>query len=213
MPDRGPNEFVNKALSVSLWGMDASLKPFTATATTQRIAEDAVEVEFSRQLAIGEVIGLGYQGKRSRFRVLQSFLSGLSIYRVTLQDTGTTCMWKSEMTSPDPIVLRRERRREARMAVVGGAILFGPSGVSTSAKLTDISRSGCYVEIHAPAAVGTTLRVLLTLERNQQVAITAIVRTAHPGIGMGIEIVGFAATEDQDRYHGVLQLLEMHQPA
>lgn len=214
MADRGPNEFVKKALSVSLWGMDAALKPFTATATTHRIAEDAVEVEFTRPLAIGEVIGLGYQGKRSRFRVLQSFLAGLSIYRVTLQDTGTTCMWKAEMTSPDPIVLRGERRREARMKVTGGgAVIFTAPDASSSVRLADVSRSGFYVELYAPSAVGTRLRVLLTLERNQQVDLTAIVRTSHPGIGMGMEIVGFAGTEDQDRFHGVLQSLEMHQPA
>ena len=47
MSYRIPHDFVTKALSVSLWGMDASLKPFTASATTHRIAEDAVEVEFA----------------------------------------------------------------------------------------------------------------------------------------------------------------------
>lgn len=213
MAVRAPHEFVNKTLSVSLWGMDASLKPFTATATTQRIAEDAVEVEFTRQLAVGEVVGLGYQGKRSRFRVLQSFLSGLSIYRVTLQDTGSTCMWKAEMASPDPIVRQRERRHEARLPVVGEAVLFGANGGNTSARLADISRTGCYVELHAPWPVGATLRVLLTLEGSQHCDITVIVRTSHPGIGMGMEILGFAATADQDRFRGVMQLLEMKPPA
>ncbi|MEO6119726.1 MAG: PilZ domain-containing protein [Terriglobales bacterium] len=205
------HEFVNKALSISLWGMDSSLKPFTATAMTHRIAEDAVEVDFTRRLEIGELIGLGYQGQRSRFRVLQSFLAGLSLYRVTLQDTGTKCMWKAEMASPDPIVLPNERRRESRYPMAAVAMLFDARGVSTSAKLLDVSRSGCYVELHSPAPVGISMRVLLLLPGNQQADITAIVRTSHPGIGMGMEIVAFGSDDDRVRLHELVEALEARQ--
>ena len=210
MAEPGQHEFVNKTLTVSLWGMDASLKPFTETAKTRQIAERAVEVYFPRQLALGEIIGLAYQGKKSRFRVIQSFISSANTYRITLEDTrtaGADCMWKAEMASPDVVVARGERRREARLTVVGSAQLFNAEGSSSTAKITDISRAGCYIETYAPAPVGTEMRALLALEGVRDLDVTAVVRTCHPSIGMGIEIIGFAIAEDRQRLHTLVEAL------
>lgn len=213
MAEVGQHEFVNKTLKVGLWGMDASLKPFTEMVKTRQIAERAVEVEFNRQLTLGEIVGLSYQGQKSRFKVIQSFISGPNTYRIMLEDTGSICMWKAAMDSPDVVVPRGERRREPRLTVVGTATLFNAEGASSSAKLTDISLKGCYIETFAPSPVGTHIRMLLSLEGVKNVDATAVVRTCHPAIGMGLEIVSFASDEEQDRFHSLVQSLQSRQSA
>lgn len=213
MGDPSDHDFVNKKLTVSMWGMDASLKPFTETTTTRQIAERAVEVEFKRQLAMGEIVGLSYQGKKSRFRVIQSFISGPDTYRITLEDTGATCLWKAEMASPDVVVPRGERRREPRLPVVGSATLFNADGASSAAKLTDVSMAGCYIETFAPSPVSTAMKMLLTFDGTTRVEVVGIVRTCHPSIGMGMEIVDFAAEEDRERFHSYVHSLHSQQSA
>jgi hypothetical protein len=206
-------EFVNKAISVNLWGMDASLRPFTESAKTRQIAEHALEVEFKRQLAIGETIGVGYRGLKSRFRVVQSFILAENTYRITLEDLGKTCMWKEEMATPDVVVARGERRSEPRLPVVGSAKLINNEGTSTAAKLTDVSHRGCYIETFAPSPVATELRIVLSLEGSKPVDLQASVRTSHPSIGMGMQIVSFASKEEEDRFHTAVEALMSQQKA
>jgi len=207
MADLTQYDFVPKKITISIWGMDAELKPFTTQVKTRQLAERAVELEFSRLLAMGEIIGLGYKGQKSRFKVVQSFLFAANTYRITLEDMGTTCMWREEMASPDVEVPRGERRRENRIPVVGSATLFNADGASSTAKLTDVSRSGCYVETFAPSPTGTEMHVILNLE-GRSVDVTTVVRTCHPSIGMGMEIVGFASDEDRERLRGLVESLE-----
>ena len=207
MADVSQHDFVNKAITVNLWGMDASLRPFTDTAKTRQIAERAVEVEFKRQLALGEIIGLGYRGLKSRFRVVQSFILAADTYRIILEDLGASCMWKEEMASPDVVVPRGERRSEPRLPVVGSAKLINADGASSTAKLTDVSHHGCYIETFAPSPVGAELRMVVSLEGAQAVDLHAVVRTCHPSIGMGMQIAGFASANDEERFHTAVDAL------
>lgn len=211
MMDGGGHDFVNKAITVNLWGMDASLKPFTSAARTRQIADGAVEVVFNRQLALGEIVGLGYRGMKSRFRVVQSFLAAADTYRITLVDLGGACMWKEEMASPDVIVPRGERRSEPRLPVVGNAKLINAEGTSSTAKLTDVSHHGCYIETFAPSPVNAEMRLIVSLEGAQPVDLKARVRTSHPSIGMGMQVVGFGSPEDEDRFHTVVGALMSQQ--
>lgn len=207
MAEAGQHEFVNKAITVNLWGMDASMRPFTSTAKTHQIAERAVEVDFSRELAVGEIIGLGYRGMKSRFRVIQVLLASADTWRATLEDLGNACMWKEEMASPDVIVPRGERRSEPRLPVVGSARLLNPEGTSSTAKLTDISHHGCYIETFAPAPVDSELRMVVSLEGSKPVDLQARVRTSHPSIGMGMQVTGFGSKEDEERFHTAVEAL------
>ena len=214
MGDPSDHNFVNKAITVNVWGMDAALKPFTGAVKTRQLAERAVEIDFTRQLAMDEVIGLSYQGKKSRFRVIQSFISGPNTYRITLEDTGTqgtACMWAKEMESPDVIVPRGERRKETRLTVVGSATLFNEEGSSSQAKITDISRNGCYIETFAPSPVGAQMRTLLNLEDVKDLEVTTVVRTCHPSIGMGMEIIAFGSDDERVRLHDLVGALEAQQ--
>ena len=94
----------------------------------------------------------------------------------------------------------QERRRAPRHTC---NILANIRGVgdsfATSARLTDISRNGGYLETMSPIPVGTEIK--LTLETGQaKIPLIGIVRTLHPAMGNG---VAFTKIEV-----GALQLLE-----
>ena len=202
------HSFVRKMLNLRIWGMDAELRAFTENVKSLQIARGAVELESPRQLQLGEVIGLGYRDQKTRFRVISSFLANANTFLITLECTNPTCLWEEELNSPDPSAPeRQERRRHERLPVTGTAVIFHLDGeTSTSARLVDVSTSGFYVETFAPAAVGTELKIrvsaaALTLETH------AIVRTMHPSIGMGMEILRFGSGDDQQRFAELLNSL------
>ena len=68
-----------------------------------------------------------------------------------------------------------------------------PLRVETS----DISATGCYVEMSMTLAVGSRLSIVLWLEGEKVIA-EGIVRTQHPQFGNGIEFVGMS-TVDRDK--------------
>ncbi|HUQ50235.1 MAG TPA: PilZ domain-containing protein [Terriglobales bacterium] len=199
--------FILKALTIGMWGMDSHLRPFTETAKTYQIAEKTAEVDFIRELALGEIIGLSYKGQKSRFRVVQSFISGPTTYRVTLVNIGPYCLWKDELSSPDVIPQKSERRKDSRMPASGMANIINEQGMSTTARLSDISRSGFYIETYAPSPVGRELLIRLTMEQ-KDIDTKAVVRTSHPNIGMGMEIRNFSTPEDQLRFAEIVTALE-----
>jgi hypothetical protein len=199
------HRFVKKALQVRLWGMDAELRAFTETVRTTQIAAGAVELESPKRLSDGEVVGLGYKEKKARFRVYSVQLASANIYRILLETTGTECLWAAELASPDPNEPeRQERRRHARYPVTGSAVIFHLDGeTSTAARLVDISDSGFYIETFSPSAPGTALRVRLTVAQ-WSVGTEAVVRTTHPSIGMGLEIIGFNPETDRQAFQDLL---------
>jgi hypothetical protein len=79
-----------------------------------------------------------------------------------------------------------ERRRDVRYKCAGSAE-FHTDGihVRTSAAVSDISRSGCYVELQATSAVNTLVDLLITVN-GIGVRVKGVVRTSYPLLGMGI---------------------------
>ena len=71
---------------------------------------------------------------------------------------------------------------------------------------TDISGSGCYVEMLSPFPIGTGLGAELWIGA-ERVTTRALVRTCDPRVGMGIEFVGLK-TEDQRRFQDHLQAID-----
>jgi PilZ domain len=67
--------------------------------------------------------------------------------------------------------------------------------MGTKAKITDISLSGCYVEVSATSAVNTFVNMVLTV-KGIRLALKGVVRTSFPLLGMGIE---FAEIRDEDK--------------
>lgn len=89
-----------------------------------------------------------------------------------------------------------ERRRHPRYRCVGRAELCKEgTTVWTAGTLTDISQSGCYVEL--PATFPPETPMSLLLELNQiRVHARAVVRVSYPFLGMGL---AFTKLAEQDR--------------
>jgi c-di-GMP-binding flagellar brake protein YcgR len=80
-----------------------------------------------------------------------------------------------------------ERRAAPRYPCRGSISMRQLEGTgSISASVTDISLSGCYIELMQTFPVGNKLSSLLNVE-SISIRFTAEVRTAHPGVGMGLK--------------------------
>lgn len=92
---------------------------------------------------------------------------------------------------------RIDRRKHPRYPVSGGAEIR-QQGVDARiwARLTDISRGGCYLEIMSPLPVLTYVNVVLTLEEQRLQAKGQVV-VAHPNFGMGIQFIDLSPAERQ----------------
>ncbi|HEY6970175.1 MAG TPA: PilZ domain-containing protein [Candidatus Angelobacter sp.] len=60
--------------------------------------------------------------------------------------------------------------------------------------VADICLGGCYVNTFSPLPAGTPVMLLINTKVNT-IAITGNTITFHPGLGMGIEFVGFATPD------------------
>jgi hypothetical protein len=166
-------------------------------------------VDTERILRVGEILGVGVHGMKSRLRVVSTRLFTKNTYRVQMEELGQTCMWEQELANPDaPVEEKKERRKHQRFPVRGSALLHNRDRSSSSrARLVDISRGGYYMETLAPLPPGSMAEV--TLECNDiAVDTTGKVCTSHPSIGMGVEIQGFRSDEDEQRFHDLLAAVE-----
>ncbi len=84
---------------------------------------------------------------------------------------------------------RIDRRKHPRYPVSGGAEIR-QQGVDSRiwARLTDISRGGCYLETMSPLPVLTYVNLTLTLDEQHLHAKGQVV-VAHPNFGMGIQFI------------------------
>jgi hypothetical protein len=191
--------------------MDARGQAFVETMPTIQIAEKAVEVDCKRQLRIGEIVGGGINGLKSRFRIVSSFISGKDTYRIQLEDLGETCMWPAELASPDVISDEKQERRKHQRYPARGTVLIHNEGrtASAQARLVDLSAGGCYIETLAPAAKESQLDVTI---QSEGFSVEARVRvcTSHPSIGMGAEIVRFSSAHDSSSFRELLALTEQN---
>jgi hypothetical protein len=185
-------------MQVRVWGMTASGKPFIQSAHTidagpYRASLSGIEHE----VPVGEILGMEYGGRRGRFCV------------VWAGKTGTADAGKIEMRPLDVVQnfwgidFERmvegggvERRAAPRYPCSGSISIQQPEGAgSVSAAVTDISMSGCYIELMQTFPVGTKLSSLLNAE-SISIRFTAEVRTSHPGVGMGVK---FEEISESDR--------------
>jgi c-di-GMP-binding flagellar brake protein YcgR len=118
-----------------------------------------------------------------------------SITRRRQWDVG----WKEgESTMDHPQSSPSERRRCSRMKMAV-QVELRPEGSAAPLRVetSDISATGCYVEMSMTLAVGSRLSIVLWLEGEKVIA-EGIVRTQHPQFGNGIEFVGMS-TGDRDK--------------
>jgi hypothetical protein len=186
-------------LPIRIWGMDASGRPFMEQARTVSAGPlRACIAGLQHEVLAGEILGIGYQDRKARFSVVEVGQSGtpeagnIEVRPLDLvQD-----FWKLDFGSPKE-QLSQERRGAPRYPC-RGSIAFrqqDSSAGSMAASVTDISTSGCYVELLTTLPVGTVVSSLLHVEEFT-IRCMAEVRTSHPGVGMGIM---FQQMEEADR--------------
>jgi hypothetical protein len=84
---------------------------------------------------------------------------------------------------PDVTVERRNSRRYAM--VLAAEVIELPRGAKLSARTSDISRTGCYVDTLNPLAQGSRVRIRFTHHQEEFEGVGSVVYVSQ-GLGMGI---------------------------
>jgi hypothetical protein len=178
--------------------MGANNQPFFQNAIAQNVsATGACIYGIEPELKVGDVIGVQYEGKKARCKVIWVVDAGaLKKTQVGVQlvpEQG--CPWASalptEMQAEERTRIVQDNRRKFVRHKISFPVEVRDERVNTPLRVnaTDISGNGCYVETVMPLAVGTALRVDFWIGE-EHLSPTAIVRTRDPGVGMGIEFTG-----------------------
>lgn len=192
-------------LKVKVWGMGANGQPFFQNAMAQNIsATGACLYGIEPELKVGDVIGVQYEGKKARCKVIWVVDAGalkktqVGVQLVLDQDCPWTGALPTEMKVEERTVVRQDNRRKFARHKISYPVELRDERVNTPLRVnaTDISGNGCYVETVMPLPVATSLRVDLWIEE-ERLTPSAVVRTRDPGVGMGIEFTGM--TEEQKK--------------
>jgi len=197
-----PDPRIAADLDVRVWGMAANGQTFSQHVRARNISSSgALLVGLENEPKVGDVIGVQFEDKKSRCKVIWVMDSGaLQKVQAGVQIvSGQDCPWKGKL-SPDQLVAPIEpnnRRRFARHRI-DFPLEIRDERVQTPMRVnaTDISGNGCYVESILPLKVGTTLRVDFWLNE-EKISTTAVVRTSDPGVGNGVEFIGLPAETKQ----------------
>jgi len=188
-------------LRVRVWGMGANDQPFHQNATAQNVSSTgACLCGLEQELKVGDVIGLQYEKKKARCKVIWVMeAGGIKKVQVGVQLVADQeCPWISELPtevrSNLPIPTPDNRRRFQRHKI-SFPLELRDERVNTPMRVnaTDISGNGCYVETVMPLAISTVMRLDFWIEQ-EHISTSAAIRTRDPGVGMGIEFTGL--TED-----------------
>ena len=82
-----------------------------------------------------------------------------------------------------------ERRAEPRTQLIAQAeVVDIASGVKLSARVSDLSLSGCYLDALTPLPEGSDVHLRISFN-DERLALRAKIRFSHPGLGMGVQFV------------------------
>src|SRR5579859_6252403 len=202
-------------LKVKVWGMGANGQPFFQNAMAQNIsATGACLYGIEPELKVGDVIGVQYEGKKARCKVVWMVDAGalkktqVGVQLVLEQDCPWAAALPTGMKSEERMEQRQDNRRKFARHKISYPVELRDERVNTPLRVnaTDISGNGCYVETVMPLAIATALRVDLWIEE-EHLSYGAIVRTKDPGVGMGIEFTGMPE-EVKKRFQAHLDKLD-----
>jgi len=194
-------------LDIRVWGMATDGRAFSQHARTQNISASGARLcEIEHDVEIGDTIGVQAGQKKTRCKVvwardtrsIQKIQVGVQLL------SKLECPWIPFLakTNQDAPTVVRGRRRWARHKIAFPIALHDDRTL-VRVTATDVSGSGCYVEMLSPFPIGTGLGAELWIG-TERVTTRALVRTWDPRVGMGIEFVGLK-TEDQRRFQDHLQ--------
>lgn len=185
-------------LKVRVWGMGANDQPFFQSAMAQNVsATGACIYGIETELKVGDVIGVQYEGKKARCKVVWVVDAGalkktqVGVQLVADQDCPWAAVLPKDMQPDERTMQRQDNRRKFARHRISFPLELRDERVNTPLRVnaTDISGNGCYVETVMPLPIGTALRVEFWIEE-ERISPTALVRTRDPGVGMGIEFTG-----------------------
>jgi len=205
-----PDERVPVDVEIAVWGMTADGHAFTQHARTLNIsASGALLYEIEHELKIGDTIGVQVAQKKARCRVVWTRNTG-SIHKTQV---GVQLLIKAEC--PWVALLSKTNRQEPTAAPgcrrwtrhkIAFPITLYNERNPVRVTATDISGSGCYVEMLSPFPIGTSLDAEWWIGA-ERVTTRTLVRSCDPRVGMGIEFVGLG-TENQRRFQDHLQAID-----
>ncbi|MGE0405638.1 MAG: PilZ domain-containing protein [Candidatus Korobacteraceae bacterium] len=109
-----------------------------------------------------------------------------------------------QQTAPDGIDNRRE---STRFSLTASGSVTAPDGRNGAAGfIVDISETGFYLETRCPLPDSQFVEWTLVLS-DSQMSGTGFIRTFHPGVGNGVEIIEMSA-RDRELLHDLLLELE-----
>jgi hypothetical protein len=205
-----PEERVQVDLEIGVWGMTADGHAFSQHARTHNIsASGALLHKIDHELKVGDIIGVRIGQRKTRCKVVWT-RNTRSIHKIQVGVqllSKPECPWvaflpKANRQKPKVAL---GRRRWARHKIAFPISLYDEQ-TPVRVTATDISGSGCYVEMLSPFPIGTGLGAELWFGA-ERVTTRALVRTCDPRVGMGIEFVGLS-TEDQRRFQDYLQAID-----
>jgi len=202
-------------LKVRVWGMGANDQPFFQNAMAQNVsATGACIYGIEPDLKVGDVIGVQYEGKKARCKVIWVVDAGalkktqIGVQLVVDQECPWANMLPPDMKPEERTHHNQDNRRKFLRHKISFPLELRDERVNTPLRVnaTDISGNGCYVETVMPLNVGTALRVEFWIEE-ERISPTATVRTRDPGVGMGIEFTGMTE-ETKNRFQAHLDKLD-----
>jgi PilZ domain-containing protein len=111
---------------------------------------------------------------------------------------------------PDP--KHAVRRVHKRVSCTGPVVITPESGAAPmQATLSDISVSGCYVETQSTLSVHSRIHLAITID-GKEVHASGIVRTSHPGVGMGLSFTTLGL-HDRDELSMIIAKLSHEAPS
>jgi len=185
-------------MQVSVWGMTASGEAFIQTARASDAGPNRASLTgIEYEVPVGEILGVEYEGRRARFCVVWAGQAGTpDAGKIEIRPLDTVQnFWGIDFERLGNYQII-ERRAAPRYHCRGSISIRQPGAPDRiSAAVTDISLSGCYVELMETFPVGTRLSSLLNVE-SISIRAVAEIRTAHSGVGMGMK---FEEMSESDR--------------
>ncbi len=215
MPAQGSAPRATLDLKVRVWGMGANNQPFFQNAMAQNVsATGACIYGIEPDLKVGDVIGVQYEGRKARCKVVWVVDAGalkktqVGVQLVAEQECPWLTVLPTDMKVEERTVQSQDNRRRFARHKISFPLELRDERVNTPLRVnaTDISGNGCYVETVMPLAVGTALRVDFWIDETRMTP-SAVVRTRDPGVGMGIEFTGLP-DDSKKRFQAHLDKLD-----
>ena len=99
-----------------------------------------------------------------------------------------------------------ERRSEPRTTLIAQAEVADiASGVKLSARVSDLSMSGCYLDALTPLPEGSDVHLRIAFN-NERLALRAKIRFSHPGLGMGVQFEALTGEQIQTLHNWLVAI-------